>query len=84
MEYKVLIRLYIPEIEQNYEIYIPINKTISQVLVMLNKLVKNISGDMYPEKNNLKLYNRRTMEQYNLKDVVRNTTIRNGTELVIQ
>ena len=76
MEYKVLIRLYIPEIEQNYEIYIPINKTISQVLVMLNKLVKNISGDMYPEKNNLKLYNRRTMEQYNLKDVVRNSTIR--------
>ena len=43
MEYKVLIRLYIPEIEQNYEIYIPINKTISQVLVMLNKLVTNIS-----------------------------------------
>ena len=41
MDYKVLIRLYVPEIEQNYEVYIPINKTISQVLILLNKLVKS-------------------------------------------
>lgn len=84
MEYKVLIRLYVPEIEQNYEVYIPINKTISQVLVLLNKLVNNVSGETYPIKNNLKLYNRRTFEQYQLDSVIRNTNIRNGTELVMK
>ena len=84
MEYKVLIRLYVPEIEQNYEVYIPINKTLSQVLVLLNKLVNNVSGETYPIKNNLKLYNRRTFEQYQLDSVIRNTNIRNGTELVMK
>ena len=29
MEYKVLIKLYVPEIEKTYDMYIPINKTIS-------------------------------------------------------
>lgn len=84
MEYKVLIRLYVPEIEQNYEVYIPINKTISQILVLLNKLVNNVSGETYPIKNDLKLYNRRTFEQYPLDSVIRNTNIRNGTELVMK
>lgn len=84
MEYKVLIRLYVPEIEQNYEVYIPINKTISQVLVLLNKLVNNVSGETYPIKNDLKLYNRRTFEQYQLDSVIRNTNIKNGTELVLK
>ena len=84
MEYKVLIRLYVPEIEQNYEVYIPINKSLSQVLVLLNKLVNNVSGETYAIKNNLKLYNRRTFEQYQLDSVIRNTNIRNGTELVMK
>lgn len=84
MDYKVLIRLYVPEIEQNYEVYIPINKTVSQVLILLNKLVNNVSGEAYPIKNNLKIYNRRTFEQYKLESVIRNTNIKNGTELVIE
>lgn len=84
MEYKVLIRLYVPEIEQSYEVYIPINKTVSQVLMQLNKLVNNASGEAYPVKTNLKLYNRRTFEQYQLDTVIRNTNIRNGTELVMK
>lgn len=84
MEYKVLIRLYVPEIEQNYEVYIPINKTISQVLVLLNKLVNSVSNEAYPIKNDLTLYNRRTFEQYNLDSIIRNTNIRNGTEIVMK
>ena len=83
MEYKVLIKLYVPEIEQSYEVYIPINKTISQVLILLNKLVCNVSGESYPIKKNLKMYNRRTFEEYKLESIIRNTDIKNGTELVI-
>ena len=36
MEYKVLIRIYVPEIEENYEIYIPINKTVYQTITTFN------------------------------------------------
>ena len=84
MEYKVLIRLYVPEIEENYEIFIPINKTIGQITILLNKLINNISGNVYPIKENIKLYNRRTFEEYDINKIVRTTDIKNGTELVIK
>ncbi len=84
MEYKVLIKLYVPEIEQSFEMYIPINKTVSQVVILLNKLINNITNGVYPIKKNIYLYNRRIIETYDMSAVIRNTDIRNGTELVIR
>ena len=43
MEYKVLIRLYVPEIEEEYEMYIPINKHIIEITDLLCKLVNDLS-----------------------------------------
>lgn len=84
MEYKVLVNLYVPEIEKNYEIYLPINKTISQVSLLINKLINTMTGGVYPIKNNLTIYNRKTSKLYKKEEVIRNTDIRNGTELVIE
>lgn len=82
--YKVLVILYVPAIEDKYEIYIPINKTISQVLFLINKLINNITNGVYPIKDNLTLYNRKTSKEYQLEEVIRNTDIKNGTELVLK
>ncbi len=83
MQYKVLIVLYIPEIEEEYEFYIPVNKHIEEVIEILNKAVAEISYQVYPIKDNLKLVNRRTGEVYDNGSYVRNTTIKNGTQLVL-
>lgn len=83
MEYKVLIKLYVPEIEKTYDMYIPINKTISEVLILLNRLINNSTNGVYPIKNNIYLVNRKQMNIYSNELLVRNTDIRNGTELVL-
>ncbi len=83
MEYKVLIKLYLPEIEQNYELYIPVNKTIGEVKEVLITAVNNITNNLYPMKNNFDLYDRRSNVVYNNDDIVRNTNIRNGSELIM-
>lgn len=83
MEYKVLIKLYVPEIEQNFEMYIPINRTIVQVLVLINKVVSDASTNLYPIKTSLTLINRRTGTIYKNEEIVRNTDIKNGSELII-
>ena len=64
MQYKVLIKLYVPEVEESYEAYIPINKTI------------------YTVNKTLKLYNRYTGMLYDYTKIVRDTDIRNGSQLV--
>lgn len=82
MEYKVLIKLIVPEIEESYEAFIPVNKTVGEVLILLNQLVNNFSG-IYPIKKGMLLYNRHTGNVYGGNKLIRETDIRNGTELVL-
>lgn len=82
MEYKVLIKLYVPEIEEKYEIYIPVNKTVGELAGLLSKIVNDLSK-IYPVKRNASLCNRRSGLIYNNNQMIRESDIRNGTELII-
>ena len=82
MEYKVLIRLYVPEIEEMYEMYIPINKRIGEISELLCNLVNDLSK-VYPKKKNSCLCNRRSGVIYDKNQTIIQTDIRNGTELII-
>lgn len=82
MEYKVLIKLYVPEIEETYEMYIPVNKYIGEICELLCKLINDLSK-VYPLKKNACLCNRYTGVIYEKNTIIRQTDIRNGTELII-
>lgn len=83
MEYKVLVKLYVPEIESSFEMYIPVNKSVSQVLILMNKVVNDVTIGSYPIKQNLELLNRRSNVKYTNEQVIRDTDIKNGTELIM-
>ncbi len=83
MEYKVLIKLFVPQIEQCYEMYIPVNRTVGQVIELMNKVVNDISSGIFPIKDGLNLMNRRDNIIYDYGQLVRETNIRNGSELVM-
>ncbi len=82
MEYKVLIKLFVPEIEEIYEMYIPINKTVGEIAELLTKMINDLSK-VYPIKKNVCLCNRYTGIIYEKNNLIRDTDIRNGTELII-
>ena len=81
MEYKVLVTLIVPEIEERYEIYLPINKYIGDICLKLSKIVNDLSK-VYPIKNNGIIFNANTGVLYDSKTLLRNTDIKNGTELI--
>ena len=83
MDYKVLINLYVPEIEQSYELYIPINKTVNQVLELLKQVVDDNAPALNLKSKAFRICNRRNNNIYHNNEVIRNTDIRNGTELVM-
>lgn len=83
MEFKVLITLYFPEIEQKYELYIPINKTINQVIELIKQVVDDSAPSLNLKTKSFRIANRRNNNIYHSTDVVRNTDIRNGTELIL-
>lgn len=83
MDYKVLVNIFVPEIEQNYEFYIPVNRHIETVIKIINKAINDLTFNQFPEKDNLQLCNRRTGQVYDNGQYVRNTDIKNGTQLVL-
>ena len=83
MKNKILIEVVVPEIEQKYNIYIPVNKKIGNLIVLLNKAIKELSDGAYEGTEKTALYNKLTGEKYSINTLVRETSIRNGTVLVL-
>ena len=83
MKNKILIDLIVPEIEQKYNIYIPINKRIGNIIILLNKAVTELSNGIYEGNEKTALYNKSTNEKYSINALVRETNIRNGSVLVL-
>lgn len=81
MNNKILIQLLVPEIEEKYDIFIPINRRVGTIMNFFNKSLNEITDGIFPVKNRC-LYNHYSGIQYHVNDIVRETDIRNGTILV--
>jgi hypothetical protein len=80
MDNKVLIKLIVPEIDQNYDLYLPINKKIGSIVKLLNQAINDFNQEEIEFKY---LYNGKTGASYNYNELLANTDIRNGTKLII-
>ena len=80
---KVLVRLYVPIIEEAYEVWIPSSKKISDIIILLSKGINEIKGGFYQPEEMPILYNRDTGKMYDFEMCVQDTNIKNGTEIVM-
>lgn len=83
MDNKVLVSLFVPEIGNNYDIYLPVNKKIGNIIILLNKAINELSNGNYKLDSNNLLYNVETKQIYNPDILLANTNIRNGTKLLL-
>lgn len=83
MDNKVLVNVYVPVIEEEFDVWIPISKRIDAVIVLLVKGVKELSGGTYNPNKIPLLYDRITAKNYSVKDIVKKTNIRNGSKLIL-
>lgn len=80
---KVLIKLYVPVLEKKYDIWIPINKKVRDVISLIISGIASLNKiDLKPEEK-LYLYNKSTAEIYCMSDKIIDTNIRNATELIL-
>ncbi len=82
MEYKVLVTIHVPEIEKAYEVYLPINRAIGDVCRLINKMINEDTNGVYPISDTIALCDKFTSEMYPYDKLVRETNIRNGSQLV--
>lgn len=80
---KVFVKLEVPEIDRVYDIYLPVNKKIGNIINLLNQAIYEMTnGELALSKENA-LYNKTTKERYSPDVLLLNTSIRNGTVLIL-
>ena len=83
MKNKVLVKLIVPEIDEVFDIFIPVNEIMWKIKKMILKCVNDISGcDMNLDLDYV-LLKKTNSRIYNNNEIVINTDIRNGAELLI-
>jgi len=83
MNNKVIVKVIVPEIFQTYDVFLPINKKIGNIVLLLNKAINEMSENHFSISNCNVLYNAKTKKEYRSDVLLLNTDIRNGTELVL-
>lgn len=83
MKNKILVELVVPTMEEKYDVYIPINKKIGNITILLAKVVAELSGGYYKQSEYNGLYNGDTGEKYPIDLLVRNSDIRNGSRIIL-
>ena len=80
---KILIELYIPLIEKNYDLYIPINKKIGTIKKLIEEGLIDLTDHDYIIKEESNFYSKETGEVYDVNKVVRETDLKNGSRIVL-
>lgn len=83
MKNKVLVELYVPTIDEIYNLYLPVNRKIGNIIALINKSLSEITNGEFVGNEYTMLYNRNTGERYEVNLFLRETNIRNGSSIVL-
>ncbi len=83
MKNKVLVELFVPSIDEVYNLYLPVNRKIGNIIVLLNKSLFELTNGAFLGTDKTLLYNRETGERYAVNTILRETDIRHGSSLVL-
>lgn len=81
-ENKVNVELIVPSLGKRYDIFIPVNKTIGEVIVILNQTINDMTG-CFPTNNKLSLLNVMDNSFFDYDVEVINSGMKNGTILAL-
>ena len=83
MQNKVLVELIVPAIDEKYNLFLPINKRIGNIIILLNKALEDMLNGNYIPNDKACLYDKITGEYYDANIILRESNIRNGSVLIL-
>lgn len=83
MNNKVLVELVVPVLEESYDVFVPVNKKIGNIIILLSKLISELSGGYFVANEKNCLYNGDTGDAYPMDVLLINTDIRNGSKIIL-
>lgn len=83
IENKVLVSVNVPILEKKYDIYFPVNRKISNVIVMIKSSLQGLSQGSFDINRDYVLYNEENGDPYDMNILVRESNIRNGSKVIL-
>lgn len=83
MNNKLLVNVFVPLLEEKYELYIPINKRISVVIKLIEKALKEMTNGYYPIKEGSVIIDVETGNVYDVNITVKESKMINGSEIIL-
>lgn len=83
MKNKVLIKLIVPEMQESYDLFIPVNEYIWKIVKLSVKAVYDLSGNTLDMNKDYYLINVENNNLYQDNQIVLNTDIRNFSKLIL-
>lgn len=80
---KILVQVYIPSIEKEYDLFIPISKRIGTIKELIEKGIIDITDQGYETIEDSNLYNKDTGAIYDVNKKVIDTDLKNGSRLIL-
>lgn len=80
---KVLIKLYVPVVDACFDVKIPLDKQLYKVIYLFIKAIYDLTEGAYMPKSSPYLYEKWSAYRYDVNLTARESSIQNGTELIL-
>ena len=83
MNNKIIIKVYVPEISVCYDVFIPINITVSDLTKLIVESITEMSNGGFTPNNRLRLYFKDTGEVIDNTKIVKETNLKNCSKVIL-
>lgn len=80
---KLLITVYVPLLDEKYDIFIPINKKIGTIRNIIINTINELTSNSLINTDRMRLYDKEDCKLYDNNIYVKNSNIVNGTILML-
>lgn len=80
---KILLEVYIPLIEKEYDVFIPVSKRIGTIKKLIERGIVDLADDGYIIKDDTNLYSKETGLIYDVNLKVIDTDLKNGSRVIL-
>ena len=80
---KIYVNVFIPKIDKNFNIKLPINLEMNYVILEFQKAVSEITNGKYIINENVKLYDKTTGLLINNNNIVKYSGLKNGSSILL-
>ena len=82
MEFRGYVVIEMPILDKKYELLVPIDRRIHDLISVLKKAIPELSSDFYKHREPV-VMSKTSGDVYDMNVVIKNTNIKNGTRLIL-